>query len=96
MPDSIKRAATALLIPLVALVVAFALGALVMLLFGDDPAAAYRGLFDGAYGSAKAWARTLLKTTPLILTGLAVAVAFKAGLFNMVRPDSLLWAQYAL
>jgi simple sugar transport system permease protein len=83
MPESVRRIATALLIPLLALVVAFSLGALVMVLFGDDPVAAYQGLYDGAYGSAKAWARTLLKTTPLILTGLAVAVAFKAGLFNI-------------
>ncbi len=87
MPESIKRIAravsSALLVPIMALIVAFALGAVVMTLFGDDPVAAYQGLYDGAFGSAKAWARTLLKTTPLILTGLAVAVAFKAGLFNI-------------
>jgi simple sugar transport system permease protein len=81
--ETLRRVAGALTTSLIALVLAFAIGAGVMLLFGDDPVAAYRGLFDGAFGSERAWARTLLKTTPLILTGLAVAVAFKAGLFNI-------------
>lgn len=80
---SVKTIAAAIATSLLALVLAFAIGAGVMLLFGDDPVAAYRGLFDGAFGSERAWARTLLKTTPLLLTGLAVAVAFKAGLFNI-------------
>ncbi|MCC6168048.1 MAG: ABC transporter permease, partial [Caldilineaceae bacterium] len=54
-----------------------------MLIFGDDPVAAYKGLFAGAFGSGRAWAATIRKMTPLILTGLSVAVAFRAGLFNI-------------
>ena len=51
--------------------------------FGDDPILAYQGLFQGAFGSGRAWSSTIRKMIPLILTGLSVAVAFKAGLFNI-------------
>jgi len=54
-----------------------------MFVFGDDPFQAYSGLFQGAFGSGRAWAVVIRKMTPLILTGLSVAVAFKAGLFNI-------------
>lgn len=72
-----------LLIPALALVLALLVGAVVMLIFGDNPLQAYKGLFEGAFGSPRAWDRTLLKMTPALLTGLSVAVAFKAGLFNI-------------
>jgi general nucleoside transport system permease protein len=45
--------------------------------------AAYGGLFAGAFGSPEAIAGTLIKTTPYIFAGLAVALAFKCGLFNI-------------
>jgi general nucleoside transport system permease protein len=62
--------------------------------FGSDPAAAlgagltsvrdaYVGLIGGSIGSPRAISETLLQATPLILTGLAVAVGFRAGLFNI-------------
>uniref|UniRef100_A0A540VFG1 ABC transporter permease n=2 Tax=Litorilinea aerophila TaxID=1204385 RepID=A0A540VFG1_9CHLR len=54
-----------------------------MAIFGDDPVRAYQGLFSGAFGNGRAWSTTIRKMTPLILTGLSVAVAFKAGLFNI-------------
>lgn len=44
---------------------------------------AYAALFDGAFGSMSAISETLVAATPLILTGLAVAVPFRAGLFNI-------------
>jgi ABC-type uncharacterized transport system permease subunit len=63
-------------------------------LMGEDPGAAighmlngvwvaYRALFIGAFGSARAISETLFTATPLILAGLAVAVGFRAGLFNI-------------
>ena len=63
-------------------------------LWGDDPGAAfsdtlalvgrsYKALFDGSLGSANAVSETLFAATPLILAGLAVAVGFQAGLFNI-------------
>lgn len=72
-----------LFIPLLALLTALLVGAIVMLIFGDNPLKAYTGLFSGAFGNARGWAITIRKMTPLILTGLSVAVAFKAGLFNI-------------
>ncbi len=77
------RVLRGLLIPFLALVTALLAGALVMYLSGDNAWAAYTGLFEGAFGSAKAWAITIRKMIPFILTGLSVAVAFKAGLFNI-------------
>lgn len=44
---------------------------------------AYRGLFEGALGSPRALATSLVYTTPYILAGLAVALGFKCGLFNI-------------
>lgn len=79
----IARILQSLLIPLLALLGAFLTGAIVMLLSGDDPLSAYSGLFQGAFGNGNGWARTIRKTTPFILTGLSVAVAFKVSLFNI-------------
>jgi len=80
---SLRRIGRALLVPTLAVITALLIGAVVMLLFGDDPLAAYRGLFSGAFGNGRAWSTTIRKMTPLILTGLSVSVAFKAGLFNI-------------
>ncbi len=44
---------------------------------------AYALLMEGGFGSRFAWAETLTRATPLILTGLAAAVAFRARLFNI-------------
>jgi simple sugar transport system permease protein len=78
-----RQIGRALLIPVLAVVTALLIGAVIMVIFGDDPVAAYRGLMSGAFGGGRAWATTIRKMTPLILTGLSVAVAFKAGLFNI-------------
>lgn len=78
-----RRIVQALLIPVLAVITALLIGAVIMLIFGDDPVAAYKGLMAGAFGGGRAWAATIRKMTPLVLTGLSVAVAFKAGLFNI-------------
>jgi len=64
-------------------ILAFLAGALILLLFGEDPVSAYSALYQGAFGSKRTIAETLLSTTPLLLGGLAVAVGFRCGLFNM-------------
>ena len=73
----------ALLFPVVAILIAFVIGAVIVLATGNNPLVAYGALLDGAFGSQLAIGRTLLNTTPLIFTGLAVAFAFRAGLFNI-------------
>lgn len=79
----LRRIGYMVLVPILAVFSALLLGAIIMWIFGDDPLAAYRGLWTGAFGSPRAWSTTIRKMTPLILTGLSVAVAFKAGLFNI-------------
>ena len=49
----------------------------------DLVSSAYGALFDGAFGNPTAISETLLSSTPLILAGLSVALAFRAGLFNI-------------
>lgn len=73
----------ALVFPAIAILIAFAIGAVIILATGNNPVAAYAALAKGAFGSQAAIGRTLVNMTPLILTGLAVAVAFRAGLFNI-------------
>jgi simple sugar transport system permease protein len=72
-----------LVFPLFAILISFLIGAVIMLATGHNPLAAYAALLQGAVGSPEAIGRTLLGATPLIFTGLAVAVAFRAGLFNI-------------
>jgi general nucleoside transport system permease protein len=79
----IAGTAGALLFPVIAILLSFAIGAVIVLATGHNPLAAYAALLEGAIGDPFALGRTLLYTTPLIFTGLAVAVAFRAGLFNI-------------
>lgn len=81
--SSLRRGVRALLIPVLAVVAALLIGAIIMLIFGDDPIKAYTGLVRGAFEWGRPLSSTIRKMTPLILTGLSVAVAFKAGLFNI-------------
>ncbi|HZG76447.1 MAG TPA: ABC transporter permease, partial [Paenibacillus sp.] len=71
------------LLPLIAIVLGLTLGAIIMLLGGYDPLAAYGALLDKAFGSMYNFGETIRQITPLILTGLAVAFAFRTGLFNI-------------
>jgi ABC-type uncharacterized transport system permease subunit len=73
----------ALLVPLLAIITAIVLGGLTIWAAGGDPIAAYRGLVQGAFGSPKALSETAVWATPYIFAGLAVAFAFRGGLFNI-------------
>ncbi len=70
-------------VPLCAVLVSFALGAVFIAGVGADPVHVYGTLFAGTFGSAYGFGQVLFKATPLICTGLAVAFAFRAGLFNI-------------
>ncbi len=50
---------------------------------GTGPWRVALALVEGSVGSAASWTQTLLRTTPLLLTGLAVALAFRSGVFNI-------------
>jgi ABC-type uncharacterized transport system permease subunit len=85
-----------IVVPVLTALLAFLLGGLVVLITGNDPIATYAAIFEGTglqwlfpwpiedrALAAVNLQQTLIVTTPLILTGLAVAFAFRAGLFNI-------------
>ena len=71
------------LLPLLNIITAFIISGLVVWSIGEDPFAALRLLLEGALGRGDAIGFTLFYTTSFIFTGLSVAVAFHAGLFNI-------------
>jgi general nucleoside transport system permease protein len=71
------------LVPFLAIVTAVILGGIIIQLSGGNPFLAYLGLIKGSFGSAKALSETAVWATPFIFAGLAVALAFKGGLFNI-------------
>ncbi len=81
--DKMPRWADLILTPLISLLLAFAISALVILMVGKSPVEAVRLMVTGALGSSYGWGYTLYYTTNFIFTGLAVAVAYHAGLFNI-------------
>ncbi|QIE46463.1 ABC transporter permease [Pseudohalocynthiibacter aestuariivivens] len=81
--DRMPGWADVILVPLVSLLLAAILSALVILAIGEDPVAAVRLMVSGALGSTYAWGYTLYYATNFLFTGLAVAVAFHARLFNI-------------
>jgi simple sugar transport system permease protein len=82
-PSRLRAVLPTALSSLGAVALALLVGALVIVASGDDAVAAYRALFAGAVGGRRAIAETLVAATPLILGGLAFAVAARAGLFNI-------------
>jgi ABC-type uncharacterized transport system permease subunit len=73
----------ALLPPIVALLIAILVGDILILSFGQSPAAVYELLISGTWGNAYGFGQVLYKTTILTFTGLSVALALRAGLFNI-------------
>jgi general nucleoside transport system permease protein len=71
------------LIPLLNLMMAFLISGFVVWLIGESPLAALSLLFEGAFGSGEGIGFTLFYATSFIFTGLSVAVAIHAGLFNI-------------
>jgi general nucleoside transport system permease protein len=95
--------------PLLTALIAFAIGGLVIAITGSSPFSTYKAIFDGSglnwffpWISAEDRSlaalnlqQTLILTTPLILTGLAVAFAFRCGLFNIGGQGQYLVGSYA-
>ena len=79
----LPRWADVALMPLVNLMVALVVAGCVVALVGQHPWEVLGMLLRGAFGSARGLSYTLYYTTSFIFTGLAVAVAFHAGLFNI-------------
>ena len=81
--DKMPRWADVLLVPLISLLLAAILSALVILAIGENPVEALGYMVEGALGSTYGWGYTLYYATNFIFTGLAVAIAFHASLFNI-------------
>ena len=72
-----------ILLPLLSILMAFFIGAIIILCIGKNPLEAYAFLFKGAFGSVASFAETLVKVTPLIFSGLAAVFAYRCGMFNL-------------
>jgi len=81
--------------PLAAVFAAFVVGGIIVLLIGDNPFQAYYQLIGNSFGSLNDIGYTLFIATPLIFTGLAVAVAFRCGLLNIGAEGQLYVAALA-
>ncbi|MEO1592851.1 MAG: ABC transporter permease [Cyanobacteria bacterium J06632_22] len=80
---NLRTTVLAALPPLLAVIAALLVGALLMLLAGANPLAAYGALFQQALTTYFGFADTLTKATPLLLVSLGVLVALRAGQFNL-------------
>ncbi len=81
--------------PLVAVIAAFVVGGIIVLLIGDNPFVTFYHLIGNSFGSLNDIGYTLFIATPLIFTGLAVAVAFRCGLLNIGAEGQLYIAAFA-
>jgi ABC-type uncharacterized transport system permease subunit len=69
--------------PALSVVLAMLIGSVIIKVSGYDPAKAFAALLMGAFGGMPQIGETLLRSTPLVFTGLAVAYGFRANLFNI-------------
>ncbi|SHG89493.1 nucleoside ABC transporter membrane protein [Cognatiyoonia sediminum] len=81
--DVMPKWAEVVLVPLISLLLASILSAIVILAIGENPWDALMLMIDGALGSTYGWGYTLYYATNFIFTGLAVAIAFHARMFNI-------------
>ncbi|MEO8074277.1 MAG: ABC transporter permease [Acidobacteriota bacterium] len=84
-----------ILSPLIAIIAAFIVGGIIILLIGDNPFNTFYLLLGNSFGSLKDIGYTLSYATPLIFTGLAVMVAFRCGLLNIGAEGQLYVASFA-
>jgi ABC-type uncharacterized transport system permease subunit len=84
-----------LLFPLIAVVAAFIVGGILILIVGDNPLQAYGLLFGSAFSWPVGIGYTLFYATPLIFTGLSVMVAFRCGLLNIGAEGQLYIGAFA-
>jgi ABC-type uncharacterized transport system permease subunit len=73
----------AYLVPLSAVLVALAVGAIMLGLLGANPIEGFQEMFKGAFGSKDALVETALKATPLLFVGVGITIAFRANVINI-------------
>jgi simple sugar transport system permease protein len=90
-----SRALVAAAAPLAAVLLALAAGAVFIVAIGENPFAIYALMIGESLGTGYGLGQTLAKATPLIFTGLAVALGFRAGLFNIGAEGQLYLGGFA-
>jgi len=78
-----KRSLTGFLVPLLSILLAFLIGAVIIALRGANPLTALEYLWKGAFGTKATLGTTLAKATPLIFTSLCACFAYRCGVFNL-------------
>jgi len=91
----LPRIVAPLLAPLVALAIAAVVGDLLILSFGEAPSTVFRLLYEGTWGNPYGFGQVLYKATTLTCTGLAFAMASRAGLFNVGAESQLAMGGFA-
>ena len=81
--DRLERFGGQVLALLVSLLIALALGAVLIIAYGESPTQVYAAILEYSFGSVSNFGYVLAIATPLIFSALAVAVCFKGGLFNI-------------
>lgn len=83
-----------ILVPIISVILGLIVGAIVMVVTGYDPIKGYTALWNGIFGDIYTIGETIRQITPYILAGLAVAFAFRTGLFNIGVEGQLImgWA----
>ena len=71
------------LITVVSILMGLIFGSIILLVAGFNPVEAYKIMWDGIFGNARYMSWVIIRSTPIILTGISVAFAFKTGLFNI-------------
>ncbi len=78
------------LLPLISVVAALLIGAVILILLDVNPLEAYQAMFVGAFGSKNGLADTLVKATPLLLVALGIVIAFRASVINIGAEGQLI------
>lgn len=78
-----KLESTNLLSTFLVVLLAFLVGGVLILVIGQDPIKAYLVLIKGAFGDRNGFAETIVKTCPMLLTGLSVAIALRTEFWNV-------------
>ncbi|HHC08318.1 MAG TPA: ABC transporter permease [Actinobacteria bacterium] len=90
LPAALRRGLAPVVVPVLAVLTALAVAAVAVVVAGSSPIVAYGALFEGAFGTPARIATTIGRATPFIGTALAMAFAYKAGLFNIGAEGQIL------
>ncbi len=83
MKNSVVQLLRSLLQPFSAIIIALVTGAIAISIVGEPVLASYKEMWNGAFGNFYFFTSTLARATPIMLVGLGVALAFRAGVFNL-------------